>query len=267
MGIFDSVLRSTLAVAAVVVTTAAAQAGSISVLDVRGSWTSVSQQTTTEGLTGVGTDEILWGTPFAPNPFKSGYTIEGIAGAGSILPDEVFDVAKFTHHNFAIGKGTSILGAKLQLDFDILFEADSSTATISAVFDFEHWETPNYIATSRNDPNFVCANGGFNWSGVNAKGCADRVTAVTNVGQSETFMIGDDTYIIDVTGFLVGGVPLEHFWTMEEGENSAILQAQFKLIEPPPPPPPPPIPLPAAGWMLLAGVGGLAGLRARRRSA
>lgn len=33
----------------------------------------------------------------------------------------------------------------------------------------------------------------------------------------------------------------------------------------PPPPPPPPVPLPAAGWMLLAGLGGLAALRRRRK--
>lgn len=31
-----------------------------------------------------------------------------------------------------------------------------------------------------------------------------------------------------------------------------------------PPPPPPTVPLPAAGWMLLAGIGGLAALRRRR---
>lgn len=31
------------------------------------------------------------------------------------------------------------------------------------------------------------------------------------------------------------------------------------------PPPPPPVPLPAAGWMLIAGLGGLAALRRRRK--
>jgi hypothetical protein len=36
---------------------------------------------------------------------------------------------------------------------------------------------------------------------------------------------------------------------------------------PPPPPPPPPVPLPAAGWLMLAGIGGLAALRRRRKAA
>ncbi|MFN3847725.1 MAG: VPLPA-CTERM sorting domain-containing protein, partial [Paracoccaceae bacterium] len=34
----------------------------------------------------------------------------------------------------------------------------------------------------------------------------------------------------------------------------------------PPPPPPPPVPLPAAGWLMLAGLGGLAAMRRRKRA-
>lgn len=33
------------------------------------------------------------------------------------------------------------------------------------------------------------------------------------------------------------------------------------------PPPPPPVPLPAAGWLMIAGLGGLAALRRRRKAA
>lgn len=46
---------------------------------------------------------------------------------------------------------------------------------------------------------------------------------------------------------------------------TGLAEVRFEgTLTPPPPPPPPTVPLPAAGWMLLAGIGGLAALRRRR---
>jgi hypothetical protein len=53
----------------------------------------------------------------------------------------------------------------------------------------------------------------------------------------------------------------------EEGEPdpaSLIVKVSGPPDPPPPPPPPPPIPLPAAGWLLLTAIGGLAVMRRRR---
>ena len=79
-------------------------------------------------------------------------------------------------------------------------------------------------------------------------GCEDRVVAVTNPTHSETFQIGDRQYVFDVTGFdMVDG-----FWTVENGTNSAELTARYTVEENLAP-----VPLPAAAWMLLAGIGAL----------
>ena len=43
-----------------------------------------------------------------------------------------------------------------------------------------------------------------------------------------------------------------------------LLSVTVEYETPPPPPPPPPIPLPGAFWLMLAGLGGLAGLRRLR---
>lgn len=40
----------------------------------------------------------------------------------------------------------------------------------------------------------------------------------------------------------------------------------FVSVPPPPPPPPPPVPLPAAGFLMIGALGGLAALRRRRRA-
>lgn len=47
----------------------------------------------------------------------------------------------------------------------------------------------------------------------------------------------------------------------------ASISVEYQMIPPPPPPPPPPnpVPLPAAGWLLLGGIGGLTALRRRQR--
>lgn len=49
------------------------------------------------------------------------------------------------------------------------------------------------------------------------------------------------------------------------GDTVKLQAISFNVL--PPPPPPPAIPLPAAGWMLLAGLGGMAAIGRRRRNA
>jgi len=94
----------------------------------------------------------------------------------------------------------------------------------------------------------------------------------------------DTSGFTDLSGILYGNVPINAgFGTIEASDPflatisgfssfdsyfSPIATAFSPGVSPPPPPPPTnPIPLPAAGWMLIAGIGGLAALRRRNWAA
>ncbi len=96
-------------------------------------------------------------------------------------------------------------------------------------------------------------------SGVNLNGCADRVTATTNVGSSASFTIGSDVYKFDITGFGPSTDPLRTFWTIEGQDNAVGLTARYTLESNLPA-----VPLPAAGWLLAAGLGGLVAFGRRK---
>ena len=120
-----------------------------------------------------------------------------------------------------------------------------------STFNFAHWETPNGAAT--------CANGAPNSSGVNWNGCADSVTVRLVSDESETFKMGGATYMFDTIGFEFNNMILGTFWTEENQDNSAHLYASYSVV-------PSPVPLPAAGWMLIAGLGGLVAMKRRKKA-
>lgn len=49
-------------------------------------------------------------------------------------------------------------------------------------------------------------------------------------------------------------------------DNIVYSVAQTDIVDPPPPPNPSAVPLPAAGWMMLGGLAGIAALRRRRKA-
>jgi hypothetical protein len=235
------------ATAALCLLTGAAQANTISITDVSGIWTSITGGSVTSG---VGTSSISWGVDVGDG--QSGYDFDGNAPPtiGGLQPDTVFDLGTFTHRNRPIEGGTSITQATLQVFFDFIIDSEPlTTYSRFSTFVFDHWETPNSA-----DP---CADGGANGLGVNENGCADNVDPVTNPAFSESFDVDGVTYVLDVTGFDIG----PSFWTRENAENTAIIQARFTAKENIAP-----IPLPAAGWLLLSALAGAAAL-ARRRAA
>jgi hypothetical protein len=238
---------------AVALSVGVAEAATFNVTGVTGQWTSVETTWTTNGLSSVGGAAISWGIPAGPAG-QSGYSFTGHAPSGPLAQDVVFDVGTLTHQNQPIIAGTSIIGASLKVTFDLLI--DGHKAKIVSLFDFGHLETPNGATP--------CADGGQNGVGVNTAGCADRVTAKTNFGSSESYIIDGMEYFVDVTGFLANGVPLTEFWTTEGKINTAILQARFTAK---PAELPAPVPLPATGLMLIAGMGSLGAFRAWRRKA
>lgn len=231
-----------MAAAAAALLAGAAEAGTISIVSVTGNWTGVTGGTNVNGL---GTGTVKWGTNIGNG--QSGYGFAGYAPSGPHAADTLFDIGLFTHFNKAIASGTSITGAVLDVAFTFTIDGGAAI-TRHSIFEFAHWETANGA-----NP---CANGGANGSGVNANGCADRVTPVTNPYFSEAFLIDGVKYVFDVTGFNFGS----SFWTREGATNSAVLQGRFTETNIAP------VPLPAAGLMLLAGIAGL-GAAARRRTA
>lgn len=230
----------------------AASAATISVTNITSEWTNVIGGTAvTTTAAGVNPAELRWGIPTSKNPGqKSGYDFLGNApppftvGTGSD-----FELGLFTHLNWEQGTGTSITGADLKLTFD--FDLDGEARSLTSTFRFAHTETPN-----GSDP---CANGGAHGVGLNEDGCADLVKISTVSGESGTIEVDGVNYMFKIAGFEDdSGNPVSEFWTAEQKDNHATLIARLDVA---------PIPLPAAGWLLLGGLGALGVARRRRKAA
>ena len=233
---------STTAVAALLAVAATgASATTLSITTIQGLW---QNDTPDAAVTGEGTSSIRWGVPQSGGA-QSGYDFTAEPTTLLVDADTMFDLGTFTHINRPI-TGETLNTAEIAVSIII----DGLADPITSVFSFQHLE-------SNNEAN-PCANPGAD----NSNGCADRVTATLNLEKSETFTIGGVEYVFNVTGFRVGGSQFTEFWTKENAENHAILQGTFTAVENINP-----IPLPAAGWMLIAGLGGMAAMRKRKATA
>jgi hypothetical protein len=239
------------AISAGVMLATGASAASLDITNVTGIWSSTNPGAPT--VSGQGTDTISWGTPFG-QPDQSSYNFAGIAPPTqpNIAPNTPFTLGTFTHNNNPI-TGDVLATAELTVDitFDLFddFSNPIGSQTVTSVFDFEHLESPNEA-----DP---CADGGANGVGVNVNGCADRVTATLNVPSSTSFTVNGETFFFNVTGF--GDPAFDEFWTVENQSNAVDLRATWTSRVST-------VPLPAAGWMLIAGLGGLAAMARRRKT-
>ena len=235
----------------------AADAATITIASVAGEWT---------GWTGGNADvhtvagdpaQIRWGDP--KKPVWSGYDFQATTAPKQTLQhDDAITIGEFSHSNYAIPHNTAITQAALKVTFSFWLDTDmqdsASMRTITSTFTFDHTETTN------NPKSGLCANGDQVGKGVNVKGCADRVVASYNESNSTTIVIDGREYRLDVSGFLIDGAPMEHFWTQEGERNAAQLTARFSYIDPSP------VPLPAAGLLLMGGLAAL-GAASRRREA
>ncbi len=241
-------------VASVAATTASAAVLSIS--SVTGAWESPTGGADVQQAGST----ITWGDATR----RSGYAFD--AGTADLGPHETgqeFALGTFVHNNRPIPIGSGITSAKLRVTFNAILTSAGiqEQVTLSSLFSFNHLETHNQAA--------LCANGESNGSGVNSGGCADRVTAFNNPVASASGRIGDRDYQIDISGFQIAGAPMNAFWTVENATNTAQLLGTFRLspVTIPGGETPTPVPLPAASWLLLSALGGMAVALRRRKTA
>lgn len=181
---------------------------------------------------------------------QSGYVFDGITASDNFsTTDEVFTFAKATHHNGEVWSNSATLHS-VDFKVDIAGKIEGADFSLSAMFRLFHNETIN--------PSQICPAGG-------SQPCRDAVLINGGVAESIPVIVGNMQYTLILEG-LVGsldGPLVTSFVTDEFKQNSAMFRARLKAE---PINPPPVVPLPAAGWLLIAGVGGLVVASRRRRS-
>lgn len=240
----------------------AATLHNVALSGVSGYWTETSPENV-YGLTGEGTRELRWGYPSTMEDVqnkgeKSGYGFDGSAGGTSVSAGSDFAIGTFTHFNnrihMLLNQPWTISNVDLVVETSV--QIGSTQHVFSSVFSFSHDETPNSASQ--------CAYGGTPGAGVNGSyGCNDRVTASLNESANNDVIVDGVKYSFDFSGFEYNDGVFDYFDTVEEQTNEAVLLGRFNA-ELLPGETLTPVPLPAAGWMLIAGLGGLAAMKRRK---
>ncbi|MCV6592762.1 MAG: VPLPA-CTERM sorting domain-containing protein [Silicimonas sp.] len=186
-----------------------------------------------------GTADVNWGKTscLSCTDFDNLWSFDGIGSDGgqgwSANAGDVFSFGNFTYRNGSVN-GHDFEGADLDVTLQIM-----SPIGLNQTFDFE-FDVVNTPNTSGNP--------------VTDGDTADIIGSVSN----QSFMYGGNEYTLELIGFSqdVGTTPTTGFNSPEGSTSSAALYGRINQVDNPPE-----VPLPAAGWLLVAGMGGLAGLR------
>ena len=153
-----------------------------------------------------GIDRIVWGDKSQ----GSGYAFvdnEGLRGADSNLLDTTFKLGTFTHNNFPVS-GNSLTSVDLQVSIHVTI--DGVEHVVNHTIKLSHTETPNNYGDSRDDD----------------------IVSITNSTATQTFTVGDRTYVLDIKGFLdANGNLVSTIHTQENKASSFDLYATISSTD------------------------------------
>ncbi|MFV0358395.1 THxN family PEP-CTERM protein [Tropicimonas sp.] len=212
----------------------AASAATVQLTDISATWLNTVGGAAVNTINnGSLTPSLRWGTG---NSGQSGYDLVIDSGA-SAMPGETFTLGSFTHINRPINAGTSISSTELDIVGDIWLDGVLEMADAKFSFSFLHNETSN--------------TGGGN--------CCDDIVMTSLLNDTSVFSVGGVDYTLSIAGFFQNGVFNSVFISPEGGSTQGQVMASFSSEVPP-------VPLPAAGWLLLGGLGAM-GVASKRRKA
>src|SRR5690606_1595173 len=155
-----------------------------------------------------GIDRIVWGS----SSKGSGYAFvdnEGLRGEDSSLLDTTFKLGTFTHNNFPVS-GDTLKTVDLQVSIHVTI--DGVEHIVQHTIKLKHTETDN------------------TGDGNNTQ--SRDIVEITNSTATQTFTVGDRTYILDIKGFLdTNGDLVSTIYTWENKSNSFDLYATISSTD------------------------------------
>lgn len=216
-------------------------AATFSVNDIAGIWQN-SLMESGGSASGEGTESMRWGNPVGSTG-KSGYDFGAATTPLNVEANELFVLGTFNHLNFPV---TGDFLDSADLEVSISGSVETVDFGFNSVFQFDHFETPNGASPCAVEST--------------VQPCPDLVTLLNPQDLTQTVMVGDLEYTLEISGFVLdAGDPssfLTHFVTLEGENNQAYLVGRFSE-----PLPITPVPLPASAWLLLAAFGLIGGSR------
>lgn len=221
-----------------------AQAAVVNISSISASWQqAVNEPGSGDNFTHIDDDPavVSWGDP-ATTAGKSDYTFDPLGLGQQHSP---FILGTFTHNNQPVFEAVL---QSVDLHLTVKGNLQDQSFEFSTIIAFEHEETFNT---------------GSCLYGNDGNGCFDRVT-IANLPLTEAVELEAGTLTFSLSGFAeaLGAQPVSFFNTAENAANESYFVAAFDFD----PVTPSPVPLPAAGWMLIAGIGGLVAMKRRQKA-